>query len=198
MVRVFLVHGWEGSPDNHWFPWLKAELEKCGFFVESVVLPDAHEPHLTAWLSALSKAVGVPDKDTYFVGHSLGCISIVRYLSKLPENVCVGGVVSVAGFSSDLGSPEISEFTRSDLDFNAVKIHSSGFVNIFSDNDRYVPLTESRMFAEKLGAYPLFAQGKGHFSSTKKGLELPVAREAVLSLIEKRTVFLSVDTVPAV
>ena len=28
-----MVHGWDGNPNNHWFPWLKKELEKRGFEV---------------------------------------------------------------------------------------------------------------------------------------------------------------------
>jgi hypothetical protein len=26
--RVFIIHGWEGYPEEGWFPWLKKELEK--------------------------------------------------------------------------------------------------------------------------------------------------------------------------
>ena len=28
MKRVFIIHGWEGHPENAWFPWLKKELEQ--------------------------------------------------------------------------------------------------------------------------------------------------------------------------
>lgn len=42
--------------------------------------------------------VGVPDEQTYFVGHSLGCQAIARYLESLSESIKVGGVVFVAGF----------------------------------------------------------------------------------------------------
>jgi len=31
--RAFLIHGWAGSPDEGWRPWLKTELEKRGFRV---------------------------------------------------------------------------------------------------------------------------------------------------------------------
>ena len=29
--RVFIVHGWDGYPEEVWFPWLKKELEAKGF-----------------------------------------------------------------------------------------------------------------------------------------------------------------------
>ena len=31
MKKAYLVHGWDGTPDNWWFPWLTHELEKLNF-----------------------------------------------------------------------------------------------------------------------------------------------------------------------
>ena len=31
MKRVYIIHGWEGYPEEGWFPWLKKELEDRGF-----------------------------------------------------------------------------------------------------------------------------------------------------------------------
>jgi esterase/lipase len=33
MKKVFIIHGWDGYPEEGWFPWLKKELEKKGFSV---------------------------------------------------------------------------------------------------------------------------------------------------------------------
>ena len=30
MKKVFIIHGWEGYPEEGWFPWLKKELESRG------------------------------------------------------------------------------------------------------------------------------------------------------------------------
>lgn len=27
MKRIFIAHGWDGCPEEGWFPWLKKELE---------------------------------------------------------------------------------------------------------------------------------------------------------------------------
>ena len=43
-------------------------------------------PRIQKWVSKLAQTVGDADKQTYFVGHSMGCQTIVRYLEKLPEN----------------------------------------------------------------------------------------------------------------
>ncbi|MEK7531450.1 MAG: alpha/beta hydrolase, partial [Patescibacteria group bacterium] len=81
-----------------WFPWLKTELEKNGFQVHVPAMPESAEPKIEAWVSHLSKIVGDVDKNTYFVGHSIGCQTILRYLETLPADKKVGGATFVAGW----------------------------------------------------------------------------------------------------
>ncbi len=78
--RVFIIHGWEGSPQGDWFPWLKKELETKSFVVEVPIMPDTMHPTLEGWLGHLKKITGEPNENTYFIGHSLGVITILRYL----------------------------------------------------------------------------------------------------------------------
>lgn len=42
--RVFLIHGWEGYPEEGWRPWLKKELEQRGFTVIVPAMPDTATP----------------------------------------------------------------------------------------------------------------------------------------------------------
>src|SRR3989344_1025876 len=119
MKKVYLIHGWNGFPNNHWFPWLKKELEKLNFKVESLEMPNSKHPKLKEWLNHLNKSIE-PNKDTYLVGHSLGCITIVRYLESLPENVKIKGCIFVAGFSF-LNYKEIKEFYEKNPDINIIK-----------------------------------------------------------------------------
>ena len=97
--RVFIVHGWQGTPSVNWFPWLKFKLEGRGIRVMVPQLPDTGRPRMTPWVNELAKTVVVPDKDCYFIGHSLGCITILRYLESLKDQT-IGGVVLVAGFTT--------------------------------------------------------------------------------------------------
>jgi len=114
--RVFIVHGWDGYPEEGWFPWLKNELEAKDFEVSVPQLPEAKTPRIYNWVPALSKAVGTPDEQTYFVGHSIGCQTIARYLESLPEGVKVGGAVFVAGFFKRLTNleddPKVREIAK--------------------------------------------------------------------------------------
>lgn len=48
--RLIIVHGWGGSPDEGWFPWLKNEAEKLGFSVSVPAMPNTNEPRIFNWV----------------------------------------------------------------------------------------------------------------------------------------------------
>ena len=96
MKRVFIIHAWGFNPKMNWYLWLKSELEKRYFEVFIPEMPNTDEPKIEEWISHLKKVVGKIDYDTYFVGHSIWCQTIMRYLER--ENVKVGNVVFVAGW----------------------------------------------------------------------------------------------------
>lgn len=179
MKRVFLIHGWDGRSDNHWFPYLTWELKADGFDVSLPQMPNAAEPKVEEWLTFLKGYVGKPDKDTYFIGHSLGCIAVARYLAALPKTAKVGGCVFVAGFSGRLEIPEIVEFYSLPFSAKKAKAHGGDFTMIFSDNDPYVPMEKSLEFAKELGAKTILERGKGHFTTKNGVTALPSALSAL-------------------
>src|SRR3989344_7492033 len=139
MKRVFIVHGWEGHPEEGWFPWLKKELEAEGFEVLVPQLPDPDNPRIQNWVPKLAETVGVADENTYFVGHSMGCQTIARSLESLPEGVKVGGAVFVGGFFKRLSNidPDDREFEEhwlgTPIDLAKVRLHLPRSVAIFYD-----------------------------------------------------------------
>ncbi|MSU56069.1 MAG: serine hydrolase family protein [Candidatus Taylorbacteria bacterium] len=180
--RVFLIHGWDGKPNNHWFPYLSLELKANGFEVNAPQMPNAGEPKVKEWLSFLKDYVGKPDSDTYFVGHSLGCITIARYLETLSPKARVGGCVFVAGFSGRINVPEIKEFYELPFDPKKAKAHCDKFVMIFSNNDSYVPMEKSLEFAEQFGAKTILERGRGHFTAGDGVTALPSVLSALLKM----------------
>ena len=184
--RVFLIHGWEGYPQKDWIPWLKNELEHQGFTVVVPAMPIPDEPTLKGWIPYLALITKFPSKNDYFVGHSLGCIAILRYFETLRENEEVGGAVLVAGFTHDLNYPgyynELASFFKRPPKWEKIKSHCEKFIAIHSDNDPYVPLTHSEIFKEKLGAELIVEQNMKHFSGDDGITELPIALESVLKI----------------
>ena len=189
--RIFIVHGWEGTPQEGWFPWLKQELEARGFVVVAPQLPDTKNPRIQNWIPKLAETVGVADAGTYFVGHSMGCQAVARYLESLPEGVQVGGAVFVAGFFKRLtGLENDAQVQATDrhwlgapLDLGKVKSHLSNSVAIFSDDDPWVPLDNQDDFRDKLGAKIIIEHAQGHFTDGGGTKELPVVLEQLLKMI---------------
>lgn len=180
--RIFLVHRWEGSPERDWIPWLKKELEKRDFTVIVPAMPDTDHPKMNEWLGFLIKTVGEADKDCYFVGHSLGCITILRYLETLKEGQEIGGAVLVAGFSDNLGYDEVNSFFEEPIDWEKINSHCKRFIAIHSDNDPYVSLKHGDIFKGKLKADVLIEHNMKHFSGDDGINELPVALESILKI----------------
>jgi uncharacterized protein len=180
--RVFLIHGWEGRPDGGWRPWLKNELEKRKFTVTAPAMPDTNHPKMDAWVNHLAKTIGTPDKDCYLVGHSLGCITILRYLETLKPGQKIGGAILVAGFVSDLGFDEVKTFFKKPLEWNEITAHCKKFVAIHSDNDPYVSLHYGDIFKEKLKASVVVEHNMKHFSGSDGVLQLPVALNNLLNI----------------
>lgn len=187
------MHRWDGYPEEGWFPWLKKELEEKGFEVHIPQLPDTGSPRIHNWVPKLAETVGKPDKNTYFVGHSIGCQTIARYLETLSDGVKVGGAVFVAGFFKRLtgleDEPDVhttaKHWFETPLDLEKVKSHLSKSIAIFSDNDPYVPLDNQDNFREKLGSEIIIEHKMGHFSGLSDGItELPVILESVLKIAQ--------------
>jgi uncharacterized protein len=188
--RVFIVHGWGGSPKEGWFPYLKTELESRGFDVFAPKLPQSNKPKISNWVPALNSAVGIPDQNTYFVGHSIGCQAIARYLETLESDFRVGGAVFVAGFFKKLSISDwddsdknlSEEWLNTKIDLKKVKTILNQSVAIFSDDDPYVPLSNMQDFKDILGSKIIIENKKGHFSGSAGMTKLPVVMEAVLEI----------------
>lgn len=190
--RVIIAHGWDGHPHEGWFPWLQHELEQRGFDVFVPQLPDAENPRIEKWIPALAETVGTPDAQTYFVGYSMGCQAIARYLVTLPEGTTVGGAVFVAGFFKRLtGLEDNADMQETDkhwltapLDFDMVRSRLPKSVAIFSDDDPYVPLDNQDDFRDKLSSEIVIEHAMGHFSGSQGITELPVVLDAVVKMAQ--------------
>ncbi|MEF3691990.1 MAG: alpha/beta fold hydrolase [Candidatus Moraniibacteriota bacterium] len=183
MKRVFIIHGWGGSPEANWFPWMKKELEKRKISIEVLAMPNTDNPKMEEWLDFMREKIGKIDEDIFLVGHSLGCIAILRYLESLSEGEKVGGALLVAGFSRSINIPELENFFQTPLDYEKVKksVRQIGAIN--SDNDYYVPMEEGKILEEKLGAKLVVLHKAFHLNEGNGFFELPTGLEELLKMI---------------
>jgi predicted alpha/beta hydrolase family esterase len=188
--RVFIVHGWGGYPEEGCFPWVKRELESRGFSVVAPAMPTPLEPKLEEWIPFLAQAVSMPDGQTFFIGHSIGAQTVLRYLATLREGVRVGGVVLVApwvhltdeAFEEESDRAIAKPWLETPMPWDAIKTHAPHIVAIFSENDPLVPMTDAKVFEKKLGAWVVVEHNKGHFSGSDGITELPSVLNSLLGM----------------
>lgn len=191
MKRAYLIHGWGGGPNEHWFPWLARELERDGFEVFQPEMPDTDKPEIDAWVNALTEVIENPGEDVFLVGHSIGCQAIMRYLETREEKF--GGAVFVAGwfFLQNLEEEEEKFLTREPwltrpIDLAKVKQNLNGKLTvILSDNEPYGFVSENKnVFEDGLGAKVIIEHEKGHFTEEDGVVELPSALDEILNMAE--------------
>lgn len=180
------MHGWEGHPGEGWQLWLKKRLQDKGFEVTAPLMPDTDKPTIELWLPFLQRIVGKTTGEDFFVAHSLGCITTLRFLESLKEDEKVGGAVLVGGFGSDLNysgyNHELSSFFEIPINWAKIKNHSGKFVSIHSSDDPFVSLENGELFKQMLNAETFVVPNMKHFSGDDGVNELPIALESVLKI----------------
>lgn len=183
--RAYIIHGWDGYPEEGWFPWAKRELEKRGFTVTVPNMPHPERPTIEDWVGKIETLVGEPNENTFLIGHSIGCQAIMRYLASLNEKK-VGGVILVAGWfelvplESEEEKEIIEPWLKTPIDFAKVKAAIDNITVILSDNDEWVPFNRNKkLFEERLVPNIIVEHGKGHFSGSSGIKELPVVLQTI-------------------
>lgn len=190
MKRVFIIHGWDGSPDEPMLRWLRRQLEEKGFNVIAPEMPIPDTPDIEVWIEKLNRAVKNPNEETYFIGHSIGCQAILRYMEKLSLRVKMGGVIFIAPwihlkpetFENEEAEEIAKPWLETPINFNRVKMRFKKMVCIFSDNDPFVPLSDKDIFKEKLNSEIIVEHKKSHFAGEDNIRELPVALNKLVEI----------------
>jgi len=185
--RVFIIHGWDGNPKEGWFPWLKKELTNKNFSVKVPSMPYAENPEISKWVSYLARLVGKPDKDTYFIGHSIGCQAILRYLETI--NIPIGGAVFVAGWFNleNLEDDETRKIARpwieTPIDIKKIKKVFPKSALIISDNDPYGAFEENKRKFKELSSEIIVLHNAGHISEDDGFTEIPTVIEQLQKIL---------------
>ena len=183
MKKLITVHGWGGAPESEaWNPWLRKELESKDFEIIAPAMPNTDEPEINAWINKLKEEVGTPDENTYLIGHSIGCQAILRYLETLEPSVKIAKTILVAPWTHldektiEEEGEEVREIAKpwmeTPINWEKAKTICNKFLCIFSNNDPYVPLSDSEIFKEKLNAEIIIKHNEEHFNDTQEIKEI--------------------------
>ena len=171
--KVYLIHRWGGDSESDWYGWAKKELEKKGIPVGVFDMPDTDNPKIEKWVKYLEENIKDVDEQTYFIGHSIGCQTILRYLEKLHKHKRIAGCVFVAPWFNliNLEADELKiahPWINTKIDFGRVLDHCNKFLAIFSNNDPSVHIDEAVKFKDNLSAKIIVKKNEEHFNETKK------------------------------
>lgn len=115
----------------HWMPWLKSELEKVGYVVNSPDLPEPYDPDYDAWSKVFEKLEIGPE--TILIGHSCGAGFLVRWLSEHP--VVVARVALVAPFLDPENHAPRMAFNQNEIDLTLSDRNQKIKIFISKDDD---------------------------------------------------------------
>lgn len=194
-ARVFLIHGFNATPNDAWLPWLKQELKQRGIDVHVPQMPHPRWPYIHRWTDHLAAQVGVCDEQTFFVGHSLGGQAILRYLATLPDDQCAGGAIFVGGFDRlRIYWPYLicayiclGRWLLQPIDWKKAHTNSKRFCAVFSDDDTWVPNQSNGCFRDQLRAKIRVLHGYGHFTGDEGIFRVPEVLDEILQMIDRST-----------
>ncbi len=181
MIKVFIIHGFEGHPNGAWRPWLMNELMKKKIYACALAMPSPNRPICTEWVNELSRHIDQnATDDIYLVGHSLGATTILRYLEQSSSH-SVAGAILISGPTTKINNHQLDCFLDSPFDFATIKSNCQRFAVIHGDNDPYVPLDNALYLSEQLKGECLIIPNGQHLNGSAGWLKLPQC----LSLLEK-------------
>lgn len=180
MKKVLIVHGFEGSPNGGWRPWLMSELEKLGVYACALSMPFPEKPVQSEWVAEISRHILPENQDDYYlVGHSLGVPAILRYLESVNPEIHIGGAVLAAGPLDDVGIKAIGDFFKTPFDFELIRERASKFAVIHGEEDDVVPVEHARCLAENVKGELIIIPAAMHLTGSEGFHQLPQVLEAL-------------------
>lgn len=179
MKKIYLVHCWGGTSNDGWYPWIDRSLSNTNTKVIRFDMPNTSKPVINEWLDKLDSVIDNLDENTYFIGHSIGCQTIMRYL-ETKEITKIGGILFIAPWF-DLFKKAVEDeesyntayhWINNKIDLEKVKKFTNNINCIFSDNDYFVSLEQKDEFKNKLNAKTCVVKNKGHISQDDNVFEL--------------------------
>ena len=180
--HVYIIHGYNATPSAHWFPWLKQKLIGDGILASVLPMPNPTHPRCEIWLKYLKEHVHTPNQNTFFVAHSLGCITLLQYLSTQYKKI--GGMILVSGFSTPLTAlPELDEFTKGGFDPKRIVQLVPHRSVVASKDDLIVPYKQTEDLGRLLQARFFEIEKGGHFLASDGFVQLPIVYEELQKML---------------
>jgi len=184
MKKVYLIHGFEGSPNGGWRPYIMRELEKQDIYACALPMSSPSEPVLHEWLSEVERCIKRDIEDEiYLVGHSLGGTTILRFLEKF-DFKNIKGVISVSAPCVLRKENSRSNFLKDDFNWPLIKSRAGDVVVIHGDDDPFVPMSDAEKIRDELDGKLIIIKNGKHLNGSAGFTELPELLEVLLKMIK--------------
>lgn len=184
MKNAFIIHSSYANPDSHWYPWISQQLQAMGYEVFIPHFPTPEHQSLASWDTIFESYAEHINKETIFIGHSIGCAFILRKLEQY--NSTIAGCVFVAPFVESTKHEGLNlvnaTFLTDPFDWHTINQAVERVVVLGSDDDAFVDTEYSRHVAELLGTTLTTVSGAGHFTAADGMIEAPDLLSAVTTL----------------
>jgi predicted alpha/beta hydrolase family esterase len=170
-MKVIILHGYGSSKNDHWFPWLKSELESRGYEVWCESLPNTDAPDPEEWTSVILAQL---KEDAIVIGHSLGIPAGLNALRRFDGTI--RAFFSVAGFAQPLEldfAEKINSFVLEHSEpepglkprLEILQNNCKNFHILDSTNDPYVPISCGDFLTDGLAALRYTFQNRNHLGT---------------------------------
>lgn len=179
MKKAVLLHGTDGTPNDHWFPWLKKTLEQNGYEVYAPELPENHTPNWDTYENFLKES-GWDFANNILVGHSSGTTTILNLLMstwfpKVKASVLVGTFLNekLLGGQDWYTPGQFDGLFVQEFDIMKIKSKCPAFIFVHGNDDFACSYDDAIDFCDKLQGEFITIKGGGHLSSSSGITELP-------------------------
>jgi uncharacterized protein len=176
-MRVILVHGYNASPEENFYPWLSKELRDKGFevIVPRLSLIKGEELDLPRVIEEMEQQVGLLTNNDIVLGHSLGGLIILQYLEAVEMEGAPHSVILVAS-PWKVKSWEMRRLFIDELDADVLMWKSRDYIVVHSKDDSLVPFDHAEKLAKVLKAKLIATEGDDHYMKE----EYPVFLDTVI------------------
>lgn len=181
--NAYIFHGAGGFPEEGWFPWLKAELEKRQISTTVPQFPTDETESLATWLQTINNQEAEIGPETLIVGHSRGGMFLLKFLEQLDRAIDTAVFVAAPiGEQPILFYDQDKAFSGFEFDWLNIFTKAKNNIVIHSDNDPYVSLANGEKLAKQLRVDLNFVPGSGHFNKDAGYTQFPLLLEFLESI----------------
>ena len=170
MSHLAILHGFGGTSQDNWQPYVQKRFESVGWQVDTPNIPNSDEADLERWIRYINENVTLTS-NTVLVGHSAGCPLIISLLER--SDVKIKKAVLVSGFIEPIADM-VAPLIQDSYDWEKIKANCVDFYFINSDNDPYqCDDKQGRIMFDNLGGTQIIMSGEGHFGTSEYNQPYP-------------------------